>query len=64
MNTQIDREGNLVPASDVKEMVFRLRQLANELMDLDKHYQRKEHALFSCLEGRDHWTVQGHVVQR
>ncbi len=36
--------------ADVKEIVFRLRQSANELMDLDKHYQRKEHALFSCLE--------------
>ena len=36
--------------ADAKEVVFRLRQSANELMDLDKHYQRKEHALFSCLE--------------
>jgi uncharacterized protein len=35
---------------DATEVVFRLRQSANELMDLDKHYQRKEHALFSCLE--------------
>ncbi len=41
---------NLAPASDAKEIVFRLRQSANDLMDLDKHYQRKEHALFSCLE--------------
>jgi DUF438 domain-containing protein len=41
---------DLVPASDAKEIVFRLRQSANDLMDLDKHYQRKEHALFSCLE--------------
>jgi hypothetical protein len=38
------------PSTDVKEVVFRLRQSANDLMDLDKHYQRKEHALFSCLE--------------
>lgn len=37
-------------AADAKEVVFRLRQSANEMMDLDKHYQRKEHALFSCLE--------------
>lgn len=37
-------------AVDTKEVVFRLRQPANDLMDLDKHYQRKEHALFSCLE--------------
>lgn len=36
--------------AEVSEFVFRLRQSANDLMDLDKHYQRKEHALFSCLE--------------
>ena len=42
---------NLDEAADVKEVVFRLRQSANDLMDLDKHYQRKEHTLFSCLEG-------------
>lgn len=35
---------------DIKEAVLGLRQSANDLMDLDKHYQRKEHALFSCLE--------------
>jgi DUF438 domain-containing protein len=26
------------------------RQAVNQLMDIDKHYQRKEHLLFSCLE--------------
>lgn len=26
------------------------RQTSNELMDIDKHYQRKENAIFSCLE--------------
>ena len=36
--------------ADVREIVLRLRQSANDLMDLDKHYQRKEHVLFSCLE--------------
>lgn len=36
--------------ADVREVVFRLCQSTNDLMDLDKHYQRKEHALFSCLE--------------
>ncbi|HYM75621.1 MAG TPA: DUF438 domain-containing protein [Candidatus Dormibacteraeota bacterium] len=41
---------NLEGSADVKEVVLRLRQSANDLMDLDKHYQRKEHALFSCLE--------------
>ncbi len=41
---------NLEANADVKEAVLRMRQSANDLMDLDKHYQRKEHALFSCLE--------------
>jgi DUF438 domain-containing protein len=31
-------------------LLFKWRQAVNELMDVDKHYQRKEHALFSCLE--------------
>ncbi len=41
---------DLEDKTDALELVFRLRQSANDLMDLDKHYQRKEHALFSCLE--------------
>lgn len=36
--------------ADCTAMLLRLRQSANNLMDIDKHYQRKEHALFSCLE--------------
>jgi DUF438 domain-containing protein len=32
------------------EAVLACRQAYNDLMDLDKHYQRKEHLLFSCLE--------------
>ncbi|MAT73515.1 MAG: hypothetical protein CMJ58_28875 [Planctomycetaceae bacterium] len=32
------------------ESVIRCRALANELMDIEKHYQRKEHLLFSMLE--------------
>jgi uncharacterized protein len=35
---------------EYKVQLLRLRQRANELMDIDKHYQRKEHALFSFLE--------------
>jgi uncharacterized protein len=31
-------------------ILMKLRQGFNDLMDIDKHYQRKEHALFSCLE--------------
>jgi DUF438 domain-containing protein len=30
--------------------LLQIKQNANELMDIDKHYQRKEHALFSFLE--------------
>lgn len=40
----------LEDSAEAKESMLRLRQSANELMDLDKHYQRKEHVLFSCLE--------------
>jgi len=36
--------------AECSTLLFQLRQAANELMDVDKHYQRKEHALFSCLE--------------
>ena len=34
----------------VDDVLFKLKSALNELMDIDKHYQRKEHALFSCLE--------------
>jgi DUF438 domain-containing protein len=30
--------------------IMEWRQSLNELMDIDKHYQRKEHLVFSCLE--------------
>jgi DUF438 domain-containing protein len=40
----------LEEGQDCKSQLFQLRQNANELMDIDKHYQRKEHALFSFLE--------------
>jgi DUF438 domain-containing protein len=30
--------------------VMQWRVASNELMDIDKHYQRKEHLLFTCLE--------------
>lgn len=35
---------------DCKGQLLQLRQSANDLMDIDKHYQRKEHVLFSFLE--------------
>jgi uncharacterized protein len=31
-------------------LLLQWRQGLNDLMDIDKHYQRKEHAFFSCLE--------------
>jgi DUF438 domain-containing protein len=37
-------------AADAVAVLLRFRQSFNDLMDIDKHYQRKEHALFSCLE--------------
>lgn len=36
--------------ADVTALLFRWRQAYNDLMDVEKHYQRKEHALFSFLE--------------
>lgn len=38
------------PAGVDADALFALRESANRLMDIDKHYQRKEHLLFSCLE--------------
>lgn len=35
---------------DFEPALMRWRQASNELMDIEKHYQRKEHLLFSCLE--------------
>jgi uncharacterized protein len=42
--------GRLDDSAEATELLFRFRQATNDLMDIDKHYQRKEHALFSCLE--------------
>jgi PAS domain S-box-containing protein len=36
--------------ADARPLVLRWRQAVNELQDIDKHYQRKEHAFFSRLE--------------
>ena len=35
---------------DVSALLLEWRQALNELRDVDKHYQRKEHLLFTCLE--------------
>ncbi len=39
-----------VAAEQAQRPLLEWRQALNELMDIDKHYQRKEHLLFSCLE--------------
>jgi len=41
---------SLPESSNASALVLKLRQAFNDLMDIEKHYQRKEHALFSCLE--------------
>jgi DUF438 domain-containing protein len=42
--------GALEDDADAGALVLAWRQALNELMDLDKHYQRKEHVFFSRLE--------------
>lgn len=44
------REGAAGLGAGGDAALFACRQALNELMDVDKHYQRKEHALFSKLE--------------
>jgi uncharacterized protein len=50
MRTTITEVASLDDSAECEALLFQIRQGANELMDIDKHYQRKEHALFSCLE--------------
>ncbi len=42
--------GRLPESEDWRKTIVVLRQRFNELMDIDKHYQRKENLLFSRLE--------------
>lgn len=48
--TAIAELQKLDDSADCPSILFTLRKCSNELMDVDKHYQRKEHALFSFLE--------------
>ncbi len=50
LRATMGRIAALDEAADCSQPLFELRQGANELMDVDKHYQRKEHALFPFLE--------------
>lgn len=43
---EADAGGSIDPSGTLAK----IKSGSNELMDVDKHYQRKEHALFSCLE--------------
>lgn len=38
------------PGEPARDAVLALREPVHRLMDIEKHYQRKEHLLFSCLE--------------
>jgi uncharacterized protein len=42
--------GALADDAPAEALLLRWRQTVNDLMDIEKHYQRKEHALFSMLE--------------
>ena len=50
IRTILDEISALEDDQECNGQLLQLRQSANELMDIDKHYQRKEHALFSFLE--------------
>lgn len=50
LRTTIAEVAALENSSDCQTQLLQIRQGANDLMDVDKHYQRKEHALFSFLE--------------
>lgn len=46
----LSRIRSLPDEADATAELLELRRAVNELMDVDKHYQRKEHALFPRLE--------------
>ena len=50
IRTTLSELSALEDGRECKGELLQLQQSANELMDIDKHYQRKEHVLFSFLE--------------
>jgi DUF438 domain-containing protein len=50
MQQAMNRVLELGDDHDPRPAVLAWRQSVNELQDVDKHYQRKEHLLFTCLE--------------
>ncbi|MCP5110694.1 MAG: DUF438 domain-containing protein [bacterium] len=50
MREAMGQISKLDDSGDASAPLLAWRQASNELMDIDKHYQRKEHALFSRME--------------
>lgn len=50
MKQAMNAVSTCVDETQAERSLFEWRQAFNELMDIDKHYQRKEHLLFTCLE--------------
>ena len=50
MRSILEKIGEPADDSEAAELLNELRKAFNDLMDVDKHYQRKENLLFSCLE--------------
>ncbi len=50
LQAAITETAGLQDGADASSFLLNCRQAFNDLMDLEKHYQRKEQLLFSCLE--------------
>ena len=50
MRTTMQAVAQLADTAVPGDELVAWRQTYNDLMDVEKHYQRKEHLLFSCLE--------------
>jgi uncharacterized protein len=50
MQEAMNRVLELGDGDDPRPVLLAWRQSVNELQDIDKHYQRKEHLVFTCLE--------------
>ena len=50
LQTAMNRVLETADEGDVSGPLLEWRQALNDLHDVDKHYQRKEHLLFTCLE--------------
>jgi len=50
MQTAMNRILEVADDQDAEDSLLEWRQALNDLQDIDKHYQRKEHLFFTCLE--------------